>query len=365
MGQASARAGQAEGCVRVDQPGSICRFVAEAKSGYARSLSAEVSSDGDRLLTASELENQLRSELSLFDEMGEMAEELQQLQQQQELFQAEQVATALAQALEAERERIRKQEENALAQTARANELEEAYKKRAEELERTAMEAAARVREESLKQVQEVTEMFVKSLAAGTAVEPRGCRGSSSPGPDRRFNRRDRRWDGGGGRVRSPASVERPKEEEEDEDEEDGVVPTMDAARDPDLVLAEFDAAAEAILRGKKFDAAAKMLADAAAAAAASKPAAGPPDEEDDIEDEIGYVDVRPAPEDSDDDDIVDEVGVVERSELSVTASSIPEESIALHRGSSRSKSSSDAAAAGDEPSPTRSEDSLTIGTRR
>ena len=39
----------------------------------------------------------------------------------------------------------------------------------AEELERTAMEAAARGREESLKQVQEVTEMFVKSLAAGTA----------------------------------------------------------------------------------------------------------------------------------------------------------------------------------------------------
>jgi hypothetical protein len=101
------------------------------------------------------------------------------------------------------------------------------------------------------------------------------------------------------------------------------------------------------------------MLADAAAAAAASKPAAGAPDDEDDIEDEIGYVDVRPAPEDSDDDDIVDEVGVVERSELSVTASSIPEESIALHRGSSRSKSSSDAAAAGEEPSPTRSEDSL------
>ena len=135
----------------------------------------------------------------------------------------------------------------------------------------------------------------------------------------------------------------------------------MDAARDPDLVLAEFDAAAEAILRGEKSDAAAKMLADAAAAAAASKPAAGGPDDEDDIEDEIGYVDVRPAPggDDSDDDDIVDEVGVVERSELSVTASSIPEESIALHRGSSRSKSSSDGAAAGDEPSPTRSEDSL------
>ena len=324
-----------------------------------RALSAEVSSDGDRL-TASELENQLRSELSLFDEMGEMAEELQQLQQQQELFQAEQVATALSQALEAERERIRKQEENALAQTTRANELEEAYKKRAEELERTAMEAAARVREESLKQVQEVTEMFVKSLAAGTAVEraaaaelvSRGLTGASDA-------------IAGGTEVKgafgSPASVEIPKEEEEDGDEEDGVVPTMDAARDPDLVLAEFDAAAEAILRGEKSDAAAKMLADAAAAAAASKPAAGGPDDEDDIEDEIGYVDVRPAPggEDSDDDDIVDEVGVVERSELSVTASSIPEESIALHRGSSRSKSSSDGAAAGDEPSPTRSEDSL------
>ena len=163
------------------------------------------------------------------------------------------------------------------------------------------------------------------------------------------------------GAFGSPASVEIPKEEEEDGDEEDGVVPTMDAARDPDLVLAEFDAAAEAILRGEKSDAAAKMLADAAAAAAASKPAAGGPDDEDDIEDEIGYVDVRPAPggEDSDDDNIVDEVGVVERSELSVTASSIPEESIALHRGSSRSKSSSDGAAAGDEPSPTRSEDSL------
>ena len=209
--------------------------------------------------------------------MGEMAEELQQLQQQQELFQAEQVATALAQALEAERERIRKQEENALAQTARANELEEAYKKRAEELERTAMEAAARVREESLKQVQEVTEMFVKSLAAGTAVEraaaaelvSRGLTGASTDAI------------AGGTEVEgafgSPASVERPKEEEEDEDEEDGVVPTMDAARDPDLVLAEFDAAAEAILRGEKSDAAAKMLADAAAAAAASKPAAGPP----------------------------------------------------------------------------------------
>ena len=162
-------------------------------------------------------------------------------------FQAEQVATALAQALEAERERIRKQEENALAQTARANELEEAYKKRAEELERTAMEAAARVREESLKQVQEVTEMFVKSLAAGTAVEraaaaelvSRGLTGASTDAI------------AGGTEVEgafgSPASVERPKEEEEDEDEEDGVVPTMDAARDPDLVLAEFDAAAEAI----------------------------------------------------------------------------------------------------------------------
>ena len=242
-----------------------------------RALSAEVSSDGDRL-TASELENQLRTELSLFDEMGEMAEELQQLQQQQELFQAEQVSTALAQALEAERERIRKQEDNARAQTARANKLEEAYKKRAEELERTAMEAAARVREESLKQVQEVTEMFVKSLAAGTAVEraaaaelvSRGLTGASDAIAGRMEVE---------GAFGSPASVERPKEEEEDEDEdeEDGVVPTMNAARDPDLVLAEFDAAAEAILRGEKSDAAAKMLADAAAAAAASKPAAGPP----------------------------------------------------------------------------------------
>ena len=323
-------------------------------------LSAEVSSDGDRP-TAGELEHQLRSELNLFDEMGEMAEELSQLQQQQELFQAEQVATALAQALETERERIRKQEENARAQMARAKELEETYVRRAEELEKTAMETAARVREESLRQVREVTEMFVKSLASGTAVEraaaaelvSRGMPAAGALEVEAAFG--------------SPASVEKPLPEEDEADEEEhGVVPTVDADLDPDVVLAEFDAAAEAILRGEKSDAAAKMLADAAAATAASKPPGEGDDHDDDeIEDEIGYVDVRPAPESDDDTSIVDEVGVVERSELSVTASSIPEESIPHVQGSTRgSKSSSSRGLAvsdepGTEPSPTRSEESF------
>ena len=323
-------------------------------------LSAEVSSDGDRP-TAGELEHQLRSELNLFDEMGEMAEELSQLQQQQELFQAEQVATALAQALETERERIRKQEENARAQMARAKELEETYVRRAEELEKTAMETAARVREESLRQVREVTEMFVKSLASGTAVEraaaaelvSRGLPAAGALTVEAAFG--------------SPASVEKPLPEEDEADEEEhGVVPTVDADLDPDVVLAEFDAAAEAILRGEKSDAAAKMLADAAAATAASKPPGEGDDHDDDeIEDEIGYVDVRPAPESDDDTSIVDEVGVVERSELSVTASSIPEESIPHVQGSTRgSKSSSSRGLAvsdepGTEPSPTRSEESF------
>ena len=323
-------------------------------------LSAEVSSDGDRP-TAGELEHQLRSELNLFDEMGEMAEELSQLQQQQELFQAEQVATALAQALETERERIRKQEENARAQMARAKELEETYVRRAEELEKTAMETAARVREESLRQVREVTEMFVKSLASGTAVEraaaaelvSRGMPAAGALTVEAAFG--------------SPASVEKPLPEEDEADEEEhGVVPTVDADLDPDVVLAEFDAAAEAILRGEKSDAAAKMLADAAAATAASKPPGEGDDHDDDeIEDEIGYVDVRPAPESDDDTSIVDEVGVVERSELSVTASSIPEESIPHVQGSTRgSKSSSSRGLAvsdepGTEPSPTRSEESF------
>ena len=322
-------------------------------------LSAEVSSDGDRP-TAGELEHQLRSELNLFDEMGEMAEELSQLQQQQELFQAEQVATALAQALETERERIRKQEENARAQMARAKELEETYVRRAEELEKTAMETAARVREESLRQVREVTEMFVKSLASGTAVEraaaaelvSRGLPAAGALTVEAAFG--------------SPASVEKPLPEEDETDEEEhGVVPTVDADLDPDVVLAEFDAAAEAILRGEKSDAAAKMLADAAAATAASKPPGEGDDHDDDeIEDEIGYVDVRPAPESDDDTSIVDEVGVVERSELSVTASSIPEESIPHVQGSTRgSKSSSSRGLAVSdeptEPSPTRSEESF------
>ena len=314
-------------------------------------LSAEVSSDGGRP-TAGELEHQLRSELNLFDEMGEMAEELSQLQQQQELFQAEQVATALAQALETERERIRKQEENARAQMARAKELEETYVRRAEELEKTAMETAARVREESLRQVQEVTEMFVKSLASGTAVEraaaaelvSRGLPAAGALEVEAAFG--------------SPASVEKPLPEEDEE--EHGVVPTVDADVDPDVVLAEFDAAAEAILRGEKSDAAAKMLADAAAATAASTPP-GDDDDDDEIEDEIGYVDVRPAPESDDDTSIVDEIGVVERSELSVTASSIPEEFIPHVQGSTRgSKSSSSRGlAVSDEPSPTRSEESF------
>jgi hypothetical protein len=324
-------------------------------------LSAEVSSDGDRP-TAGELEHQLRSELNLFDEMGEMAEELSQLQQQQELFQAEQVATALAQALETERERIRKQEENARNQMARAKELEETYVRRAEELEKTAMETAARVREESLRQVQEVTEMFVKSLASGTAVEraaaaelvSRGLPAADALTVEAAFG--------------SPASVEKPLPEEDETDEEEhGVVPTADADLDPDVVLAEFDAAAEAILRGEKSDAAAKMLADAAAATAASKPPGEGDDHDDDeIEDEIGYVDVRPAPESDDDASIVDEVGVVERSELSVTASSIPEESIPHVQGSTRGSKSSSISRGlavsdepGTEPSPTRSEESF------
>ena len=99
------------------------------------------------------------------------------------------------------------------------------------------------------------------------------------------------------------------------------------------------------------------MLADAAAATAASKPPGeGDDDDDDEIEDEIGYVDVRPAPESDDDTSIVDEVGVVERSELSVTASSIPEESIPHVQGSTRgSKSSSSRGlAVSDEPGPNR-----------